>query len=405
MPRKWQINAGGGESFRPRIQSKIVFNIQRRSRMLTTEMKSDEKGSHQLQLPDATPEQVSDVNLEREKILAAVNSCQLNTMELRVAWLLNTYPNTRDSDIALQIRYWQTFESDRFDGGAISVRDYYRLARLTSLARARATIQNKLKLFQASDEVKKRRKQIEGDELANARKKHANYLRYAIYMDESGKNSDNLVVGSLWYLNGTETINAFRLIYDWKLANEHQGELHFQSITEAKLPHYIELVDAILGKIAAISFKAISVPRRGIPNLQDALLKLAYHLIVRGVEHEHTTSRAPLPRGIQVCKDAEEIGQDKLFAAELADRLRQASRLQFNDNLYVEEFSAETSVENYHLQLADLFTSSVARKLNSDREARHAKDKFANYFLGKLGISVSEQHSESLGDMTVHITL
>lgn len=373
--------------------------------MIATAMKSDERDSFQLELPESAATQTPDVDNEREKILAAVNSCQLNTMESRVAWLLNSYPNTRDSDIALQIRYWQTFESDSFDGGAISVRDYYRLARLTSLARARATIQNKLKLFQASDEIKKRRKQIEGTELANARTKRANYLRHAVYMDESGKTSDYLVVGSLWYLNGTETINAYARISEWKLASKHEGELHFQSITEAKLPHYVALVDTILEKVAAISFKAISVSRRGIADQQDALVKLAYNLLVRGVEHEHVTSRAPLPRGIQVCKDAEEVGQDKLFVADLADRMRQASGAQFGNNLYIEEFSAESSEDNYHLQLADLFTSAVARKLNSSSDGRHPKDRFADYFLSKLGMSVRAQGSESIGDMTVHFTL
>jgi hypothetical protein len=107
---------------------------------------------------------------KREQLLRAINSSTLNTMEERVAWLLNNFPKTRDSDITLQIRYWQNFQSDRFGGPEISIWDYYRLARLTSLTRARATIQNKLKLFQASEAVAVHRGQLEKGERANALK-------------------------------------------------------------------------------------------------------------------------------------------------------------------------------------------------------------------------------------------
>jgi hypothetical protein len=197
----------------------------------------------------------------------------------------------------------------------------------------------------------------------------------------------------------------YQLVTKLKEDSGIENEFHFKSITEAKLSHYLELADLISANAAAVSFKAISVPRRGISNLHDALLKLAYHLIVRGVQHEHWSGRAPLPRGVQVCKDAEELGKDRLFAAELADRLKQASAGQFGHDLYVEECSAEDSAGNIHLQLADLFTSSVHRQLNASGERKHPKDQFADYFLGKIGITVSGQKTESFGDMTVHITL
>jgi len=341
--------------------------------------------------------------IKRDRLLHAVHSSELNTMEERVAWLLNNYPKTRDSDITLQIRYWQNFEADRFDG-QISISDYYRLAKLTSLTRARATIQNKLKLFQASDEIRIRRKQLQEGERAHALKKRPNCHQYAIYVDESGKTQDTLIVGSMWYLNGAETAKIYRLVEDWKRNHGFDGELHFKSITEAKLPHYLELADLIAARSAMLSFKVISVPRTGIANLQDALLRLTSHLLTRGVEHEHLTGRAILPRGMSVCKDSEEPGQDKIFAAELSDRMKQAAVFQFQGELFVEEFSAERSSTNVHLQITDLFTSSVGRVLNAEGERKHAKDRFADHFLTKLN-RVNITQSEAVGDMTAHIAL
>ena len=120
--------------------------------------------------------------------------------------------------------------------------------------------------------------------------------------------------------------------------------------------------------------------------------------------HEHSTGRAILPRGISVCKDAEETGQDRIFAAELSDRMQQAAASQFNGDLYVEEFSAEESSGNVHLQLTDLFTSSVGRQLNAQGDRKHPKDQFADYFLRKLGYARTT-HPEAIGDMTAHMVL
>jgi Protein of unknown function (DUF3800) len=365
---------------------------------------NEDEVPEQLELSSVPTDAAAKLEARRDSLLHAVNSCQLNTMEERVAWLLNHFPKTRDSDIALQTRYWRNFQSDRFDGAEISVSDYYHLAKLTSLTRARATIQNKLKLFQASEEVQKQRRQLEKGERANALKKRPNCHQFTVYIDESGKTQDNLIVGSMWYLNGAETIKIYRLVEDWKESHDIDNELHFQSISEAKLPHYRELADLIVANSATLSFKSISVPRKGTANVHDTLIRLAGHLLVRGIEHEHSTGRATLPRGLLVCKDSEELGQDKIFAAELSDKMKQAAASQFNDELYVDEFSAQQSSTNVHLQITDLFTSSVGRQLNASGERKHAKDQFADYFLERLRHS-SMIKSEAIGDMTAHIAL
>ena len=365
---------------------------------------NEEEAPEQTELSKDPATEATTQDARRERLLHAVNSCQLNTMEERVAWLLNHYPKTRDSDLTLQIRFWQNFQADRFEGGDISVSNYYRLAKLTSLTRARALIQNKLKLFQASEEVKKHRKQLEKGERANALKKRPNCHQYTIYVDESGKTQDHLIVGSMWYLNGAETMKIYQLVENWKKSHGLDEELHFKSITEAKLPHYMELADLISANSAMVSFKVVSVPRRGIANVHDALLRLTSHLLTRGIEHEHVTGRAILPRGLSVCKDAEEVGQDRIFAAELSDRMKQAAVSQFQGGLYVDECSAEESATNVHLQITDLFTSSVGRQLNVLGEKKHPKDRFADYFLVKLR-RTSMAQAEAVGDMTAHIAL
>lgn len=97
--------------------------------------------------------------LEAEKAatVRAVASAKFDTIQERVAWVLNHFPDTRNSDIALQLKYWERFEPDLYDGRAVEPKDMFKLTRLTSLQRTGAKIQNSYGLFQASPNVKRRR--------------------------------------------------------------------------------------------------------------------------------------------------------------------------------------------------------------------------------------------------------
>lgn len=48
----------------------------------------------------------------RQKLLAEIANSHLATREQQVAYILQRFPETRDSDTALCIRYWRTFQAD-----------------------------------------------------------------------------------------------------------------------------------------------------------------------------------------------------------------------------------------------------------------------------------------------------
>jgi hypothetical protein len=367
----------------------------------------DDKSGSQEQLEFEKPTMTKEAKIEqaRVKLLKAVTASHLKTLEERVAWILNNYPKTRDSDITLQLRYWNEFESSRFDLESVSVKDYYKLTKLTSLTRARQKIQNDLKLFQASPEVEGRRKKLEAEQLEHAREPRQSLHHFTVYMDESGKTQGNLIVGTVWYLVGTEQLKFFKLIEEWKVANDFQKEFHFNSINESKLNTYMRFADLVAANAGAVSFRIISVEQSGILNQQDALLDLAYLLLVRSIERENDSGRARLPRGIQFCSDSEQPGRDKLFVGKLAERMKQAASTVFQGKLFIEQFTTDDSANNVHLQIADLFTSSVNRQLNAEGQRKHPKDQFADYFLQRLGIRVGQGKAESFGDKTALIVL
>jgi hypothetical protein len=71
----------------------------------------------------------------------------------KVAHILNNYPDSRDSDITLALRYWGTYQGDIFDGEFIGKKDLFKLERQVDITRARAKIQNEYHLFMAKSEI------------------------------------------------------------------------------------------------------------------------------------------------------------------------------------------------------------------------------------------------------------
>lgn len=337
--------------------------------------------------------------LEKERILLHVADARLDTLTTQVAWLLNHYPETRDSDIALQIHYWKTFEADKFGGSYISVDDLYKLKRLTSITRSRATIQNTHKLFLASEEVRKHRGTLEEDEKEKQIEASTSHPSYTVYADESGKLGKYLIVGSLWLLNGIESRSISSNLENWRADKSFTDEIHFANISKTNIHRYYEILDILHQRSAAISFKAIKLLRAGLSNQQSALDDMFYHLIVRGVGHENTSGRAPLPRNFQLWKDAEEESKDKLFIANLSDKLKMASSSLFSNNLFISDMFAVDSKKSELIQLADLFTASVNRLVNSSGTDGHVKDEFAKAFLQKFGIAEHSNLTPELGNV------
>jgi Protein of unknown function (DUF3800) len=81
-------------------------------------------------------------------------------------------------------------------------------------------------------------------------------------------------------------------------------------------------------------------------------------------DHENSTGRAPLPRTLQVWKDLEEVGADKLLMANLVDKMQHSAASIYENQLVVKDFNAVDSKGNAFLQMADLVAGSANRILS-----------------------------------------
>lgn len=213
------------------------------------------------------------------------------------------------------------------------------------------------------------------------------------------------MVGSVWFPHAEDLGSLTLAIQALKNRYGFKGELHFKDINRTKLPFYEELARLLGNEATTFSFKAVSVERRGVGNVDRALRDLYYVLLREGVKHEVESRRAALPRKLQFLKDAEEPGSDKLLLEEVKDAMFAASANQFDNKLEPGTFEIEDSRLSELLQVADLFTSSVSRRLNAAGGRTQPKDEFAEYLVQAVNFTSATTKDEARGDAVYHLIL
>lgn len=338
----------------------------------------------------------------QQELLDALADLRLDKIDVRVAWLLNNYAACRDSDTELALSYWETFEDlDR----RISTLDSLQGAtKFTSIERARRTVQNKLKLFQATENVRRFRGQLSEEEKAKSISKTASAPSISVFADETGKNAPFLIAAGLWCLETYSERILGKELELWKNLNEI-SEFHFVEISKGNLHKYLELIDYLAepGRFNFFGFKFIAQPSVGVGSGPDSFGRLFYHLVAKGIEHEHASGRAALPRRLTFLKDKESDGQDTALLLDLDDRLKNAALGRFDGNLEIGFLHVADSKANVLIQLADLFAGSVNRVLNQPGSGSgdHPKDVFAAKLLQVFGIDL--QATETLDDVAYRL--
>lgn len=351
-----------------------------------------------------------------EALWKAVQSGDDKHLTTRVASVLNRYPSTRNSDIALQIKYWNIYEG--LTGNLVDVERLFKLERLTSIARARAKIQNEYKLFLAEESVRNRRRNKEDIEKEAQLLDKPSYKLIGLYADETGKNQDYIIVGGIWILEQQIQANIHRDYFNWTKRMEKVGykipeEFHFKKMNnknEKELILYKEFFDLLLVHSGMISFKAVAVKRKNISKSEDEIIKdLYYQLAHLGISHEVSTKRIELPRQINITKDKESSDSD-LVLEQLKQSLFEKFKLYYGEKLILNELFSLDSEKSIFLQFSDIFVASINRLYNVSAEKENNKDKLAKYVLNaldvkeiKMSLSKVEKSvdTEVLGDQAV----
>ncbi|MEZ0484323.1 DUF3800 domain-containing protein [Fibrella aquatica] len=330
---------------------------------------------------------------EREKLLNQIASGQIHSSKEKVAYILNLFNEARNSDIDLAWEYWRIFEPKLFNGGHIDREGLRSLTKITSLARMRAKIQNEYDLYLANEDVRKFRGVLKEDiKQASVADKPSKLKPYYVYIDEAGKTQRYLSVGSIWLLDiGAYNLASIAELGKWKEERSVNYEFHFSSFNDKKrIEVYKEFCLKFFSLFPTLGYKVIVIDKSGFSDINSVLTDLTYHLLARGVHHEHESGRAPLPRKLQVYLDNESEGSDNLKLENIRERLTGQNIA----GLYLDSFEAVSSENNFFIQMTDLVTGSVNRKINTPDGNNH-KDELANFLLDILDLDVSKINTQN----------
>lgn len=350
----------------------------------------------QLEIAEETTELTKEqkVDLERESLLNKLAESNLDGVREKVAFILNHYPEARNSDNALAWRFWRVFEPEHAGSGVIDEEKMQKLTKLTSITRARAKIQNEYKLFLADTEVRIHRRGREEDEknkqLAD---KPPDIPEISFYVDESSKNGKYAIVGGLCSPGDVQSYKLLVNLTQWKKEKGISYEFHFTKLSRHRLEEYKEFFTTALSHFDTFSFKAVALEQAGICKSSNEIIReLHYHLIHRGIKHEVETKRLTLPRCVNIYKDKED-GTDKLEMERLEQDLHASFTNHFDNEATLQRLVAIESADNFYIQLSDLFIGSVARILNREKnnpQLNH-KDDLADYIISLLRLDLSGQ--------------
>lgn len=354
---------------------------------------------------------------KRKKAEALWVDVQLgNTKHLitKVASILNRFPETRNSDVALMIKFWEVFEGHK--GNFISINQLFRLERLTSIARTRAKIQNEYGLFLGDEKIRRHRQNLEESQKEYQIATKPPMESIWIYADESGKNDDFALVGSVWILarEGELEQEIIKWIQERRQNDStFPDEFHFNKIKNNgnNLEMYKDFIDLVVSKGYMIGFRAIAVNKTKInKSIDEVITELFYQLVRIGVEYEYNTGRISLPKQINYIKDKED-GESALRINQIQQSLLDNFKIHYDDKLKLNSFMPLDSKLSRLIQVADLFTGAINRKLNHQRKnpesVKNSKDEFAEYIFELLNIEEfsyrTDDFEKVVGDETTDI--
>lgn len=330
------------------------------------------------------------IEKEKDDLLASLSAGDYSAMRTKVAAILNLYPHCRNSDVALALKYWETFQPHIYNENGILPNDLFELERVQYMVRVRAKIQNEYGLFQADDEVRGHRKHIEKDMHKAVLQDTAPRRVVYVYADETGKNGNHVIVGAVWLLTGYSVFKLVQAILEWQLQSPWaKREIHFTKFGKIDLKPLAEYLHIINNNREFLSFKVIAIEKTKMKRpIEEVVEKLHEHMLLRGVEHEIKTGRIDLPREIEMTVD-EVQSLDSFRVSEMQRRIAADYERDYPKQLVLTSIRTASSRNSPLIQLADTVSGAVNRRLNHSGD-RNVKDEMADMVINELGLTLTE---------------
>jgi hypothetical protein len=323
---------------------------------------------------------------QRMKMLADIAKSYLGTREQRVAHILQRFPETRDSDTALCIRYWKMFQADVLERWEpLELEVLFELDRIETLGRVRRIIQNDLRLFRGVEDTRRAREamQAEFHEYIASHRDTLPEVRF--YLDETGNEGDKTYAGvaGVCVINWKQYEKHHAALEQWR-TKQGPETIHFSETGENKVDRAVSLLQQLESRRSGVLFLGYSLASRG--RTHEDLFSLFIQLVVDSLKHLRDCGCLSENRSVRVVKEADS-GFDNLFLDKMTKRLGEAVALEFPGQLAVMPVEAVTKGCHVLLECADLIAGGMQRRALG--KGRNPKDRLAEAVINVTGFEDS----------------
>jgi hypothetical protein len=312
--------------------------------------------------PAWQPEPKLDVRERRERVLADIANSRLGTIEQKVAYLLQHFPETRESDVTLCIRYWERFQADVLARWRpLELKILHELEKLTSIVRSRALIQNTLGLFRGLEDTKQFRMLYQRDwsEYLAARQGVIPEIRF--YLDETGNEGEKAYtgLGGICVMNWKHFEMYAAALAQWRRDQNWPETIHFKETGSNRIDRAVQLLGQLQKRRSGLVFLGYALSGRG--STRDAIFSLFAQLVVDSLRYIKASGSLREIQSLRVIKEADP-GFDSLYLAKLDKHLTELIALEFPDQLIVQPTETVTKGQHVLLECADLIAGGMQRR-------------------------------------------
>lgn len=329
------------------------------------------------------PELNQELAKQRMALLAGIARSELATQEQKVARILQRYPETRDSDIALCLRYWRTFQADvieRWNPPELEI--LCELDKVMSLVRSRQIIQNNLRLFRSMEDTRKAREAMQRElhEYLAAHRDTLPEIRF--YLDETGNEGDKNYTGvaGVCVINWKQYEKHHAALTQWRERQGWAETIHFAETGADKVDRAVSVLQQLAQRRSGVLFLGYSISSRG--RTHEAMFSLFIQLVMDSLKLLQQHGCLGENQNVRVIKEADP-GFDTMYLDTMTKSLSEAIALEFPGLLAVSPVEAVTKGRTVLMECADLIAGGMQRRALG--KGRNPKDKLAEAVINVTG--------------------
>ena len=329
--------------------------------------------------PDLSPEQAE----RRQKMLAEIANSRLATREQRIAHILHRFPETRDSDTALCIRYWKMYQADVLERWQpLELEVLFALDRIETIGRVRRMIQNELRLFRGLEDTRRAREamQAEFHEYLAAHRDSLPEIRF--YLDETGNEGGKAYTGiaGVCIINWKQFEKHHAALEQWRSKQGWLETIRFSDTGADKVERAVSLLQQLQSRRSGVLFLGYSLASRGRTDRDQ--FSLFIQLVVDSLKYLRDCRCLTEYRSVRVIKEAQ-VGFDTVFLNKMTKQLGEVVALEFPGEITVLPVEAVPKGRTVLLECADLIAGGMQRRALYN--GRNPKDLLAEAVVNVTG--------------------